>query len=57
MDSFDERILVYTSLLMLCSFAGALIGLQAAIWSFLQIAVVIEVLYWLGVSPDTSEHS
>jgi hypothetical protein len=50
MDNLDERFLVYTALLILCSFLSVLVSLPAGIWTFLQIATVIEIIYWITFS-------
>ncbi|MEH6591920.1 MAG: hypothetical protein V7746_16785 [Halioglobus sp.] len=50
MTLVEERFLIYAALLLVCAVAGSLLGLAAAIWSFLQMAVVIELMYMLGLS-------
>jgi hypothetical protein len=50
MDNLDERFLVYSGLLLLCSTIAVFTGLQAGIWTFLQVATVIELLYWLALN-------
>ncbi len=49
MDNLDERFLVYIGLLLLCSTLAVFMGLPAGIWTFLQVATVIELLYWLAL--------
>ena len=50
MDNLGERFLVYSGLLLLCSTIAVFTGLQAGIWTFLQVATVIELLYWLALN-------
>ena len=57
MDRTDERILVYMALLIVCCTIGTFLGLLAGIWTFLQIAAVIELMYWLGSNPGCDEQS
>ncbi|MEH6637131.1 MAG: hypothetical protein V7700_16545 [Halioglobus sp.] len=47
MNSSNERILIYVALIILCAAASVFVGLTAGIYSFLQIAVVIEFFYWI----------
>ena len=58
MDNLDERLLVYIGLLLLCSNLAVVTGLQAGIWTFLQVATVIELLYWLALdaADDTARN-
>ena len=49
MNILDERFVIYTALVLLCSIASVFLGMAAGLWSFLQIAAVIELLYWIGV--------
>ena len=42
--------LVYTALAIVCCTAGAFLGLAAGIYTFMQIAAVIEFIYWFGAS-------
>jgi hypothetical protein len=44
----DKRYLVYTALLILCAASTAFTGVTGALGSFVQVAVVIELLRWLG---------
>ena len=54
MDTLDERFLIYAALLILCSAASVFVGLAAGLWSFVQIAAVIEFMYWIG-TPGSAE--
>ena len=47
MNSPNERILIYVALLVVCGAASVLVGPTAGIYSFLQIALVIEIFYWI----------
>jgi hypothetical protein len=49
MTFVEERFLIYTALVVVCAAAGSLLGLAVAIWSFLQMVVVIELMYMLGL--------
>jgi len=49
MNTADGRFTIYTALTLLCSLASFLVGPVAALWTFVQIAAVIEILHWLGV--------
>lgn len=49
MTQLEERILVYIALGVICAWVGVFAGFTAAALSFLQIAVVIEALFWFGV--------
>ena len=52
MSKVDERFLVYTALAMVCSTAGVFLGLAAGVWSFIQIAAIIELAYLAGAPKD-----
>ena len=53
MTDIEERILVYIALAVICAFVAAFAGVTAAALSFLQIAAVIEALFWFGLpKPD-----
>jgi hypothetical protein len=45
MNTLDGRLLVYAALVILCSAASVFLGLVAGFWSFVQIVVVIELMY------------
>jgi hypothetical protein len=50
--------MIYTALAVLCGMTAAFAGAAAALWSFLQVVAVIELIYWLA-SPahkDTARH-
>ena len=53
MKTLDERFMVYFGLLILCCMSSIFLGLAAALLSFIQIAAVIEFMYWLGVRVRT----
>lgn len=58
MSTLSERFLIYAALAMLCVLTAAFTGTAAAIWSFLQIVAVIELIYWIA-SPaenDSARH-
>ena len=57
MTKFEERILIYTALAVVCAFGSAFLGLLAGALTFIQIAAVIEGLYWFGVpKPAASRY-
>lgn len=57
MTSVEERILVYMALLVVCAFIAVFAGLAAAAFTLLQVAAVIEALFWFGVpKPDSLRH-
>ena len=49
MSKMEERVLIYTALAVVCAFAGVFVGLWAGAMSFVQIAAVVEALYWFGL--------
>ena len=55
MDRTDQRFLVYAALLIVCCTIGTFLGLLAGAWTFIQIAAVIELMYWLGSHPGSVE--
>jgi hypothetical protein len=48
MVDFEERFLVYAALLVPCSTLSAFAGPGAGIWTLLQVAMVVEMVYWIG---------
>ena len=57
MSNIEERILLYIALAVICAFVAVAAGLVAAGFTFLQIAAVIEALFWFGVpKPGPSRH-
>ncbi len=57
MKTLDERFMIYSALVILCCTSSVFFGVTAGIWSFVQIAAVIEFMYWLGLPASThSEH-
>ena len=54
MNAIDERFFIYSALALLCSAVSAFLGAVAGLWSFLQIAAIIEFLYWIG-RPEKKE--
>ena len=49
MTKLEERFLIYTALAVVCSFIGVFVGLLAGVLTFVQIAAVIEALFWFGL--------
>ncbi len=55
-NTFEQRLLVYGPLALLCGVAGIWLGAAAGIWSFVQVVAVVELTNWLAApvhgSPD-----
>ena len=49
MTKLEERFLIYIALSVVCAFIGVFAGFFAAGMTFLQIAAVIEAIFWFGV--------
>ncbi|MEE4190585.1 MAG: hypothetical protein V2I66_03355 [Halieaceae bacterium] len=57
MSTIEERILIYIALAMVCAFVGVFAGMIFGALTFLQIAAVIEALFWFGMpKPGASKH-
>lgn len=57
MTSIEERVLIYIALAVICSVVSVFAGLMAGGLTFIQIAAVIEALFWFGVpKPGASKH-
>ena len=54
MSKLEERALIYIAMMIFCSVAGVFMGLAAGVWTFIQMAAVIEILYSLGNSNNSS---
>lgn len=54
--AIGQRALIYGPLALLCATAGIWLGTSAAIWSFVQVLGVIELIQLLGVLADP-DHS
>jgi hypothetical protein len=52
MSKREERAIIYIALIILCSITSAFLGLTVAVWTFIQIASVVELIYMFGRSPD-----
>ena len=48
MNKLGERLLIYIALAVLCGMTAAFAGTAAALWSFAQVAAVIELIYWIA---------
>ncbi|MEH6569028.1 MAG: hypothetical protein V7709_08140 [Halioglobus sp.] len=58
MTTQEHRLFIYAALLVLCTIGGAFIGAGAALWTFLQVAGVVELICLLGSSrSEASLHS
>ncbi len=49
MTTFEERVLIYTALAVISSFIMVSISVMAGALTFIQIAAVVEALYWFGL--------
>jgi hypothetical protein len=49
MTKFEERVLIYTALASVCAFVAVFLGLGLAALTFVQIAMVVEGLFWFGL--------
>ena len=57
MTNIEERILIYIALAVVCAFVGVFAGAALGGLTFLQIAAVIEALYWFGMpKPGAYQH-
>lgn len=50
MKMCEQREFIYGALVVTCALIATPVGLEAAVWTFIQIAVVIELTYWMGKS-------
>lgn len=59
MNPIEERFLIYTALVLVCSTASVFVGWQAGFWTLVQMAGVVELVYWLGrpAADDTAFNS
>lgn len=57
MPTLNERFLIYSALLILCGTIIVLVDRSAGLWSFVQIAVVIELMCWIGTRSGASKRS
>ncbi|WP_153239446.1 hypothetical protein [Halioglobus maricola] len=48
MNRWGERFLIYMALAVLCVMTAAFAGTAAAVWSFMQVVAVIELIYWIA---------
>ena len=49
MTTLEERVLIYIALAVVCSFIMVSISALAGVLTFIQIAAVVEALYWFGL--------
>ena len=56
MNKLEERFLIYTALLLLCAFSSVFLGVIMGLWAFVQMAAVIELMYYVG-APRADETS
>ena len=50
----DERFLIYSALIIVCVAVGTFLGVTAGVWSFFQVAAVVELTYWIGTSDQVT---
>ncbi len=48
MNKWSERLLIYPALAVLCAMTATFAGGAAGFWSFVQVAAVIELIYWIA---------
>ncbi len=48
MQSLEERVLVYTAVLLLCTPVGTFLGIEAGAMTFIHIVSAIELTYWIA---------
>ena len=54
MSTLEERVLIYIALAVVCAFASVFVGLWPGAMAFIQVAAVIEALFWFGLpKPGT----
>jgi p-aminobenzoyl-glutamate transporter AbgT len=53
MQRKDDRALIYAALLLIGSVVGLIIGPAVALWTVLQVAIVVGLLFWLGTPAQT----
>ena len=57
MTKLQVRVLIYIAVAVVCSLVGVFAGLMAGVLTFLQIAAVVEALFWFGLpKPAPSRH-
>ena len=54
-QGLKERKLIYSALIIACGVIGLAAGPVAGLWSFVQVAIMIELAHWFGMS--TGVHS
>jgi hypothetical protein len=45
MNKLEEKVLIYSALVCLCSVTSLFLGVAAAGWTFIMMATVIELLF------------
>ena len=50
----EHRIFIYGALLLLCAIGGVFMGAGAALWTFLQVVGVVELICLIGNARDES---
>lgn len=48
MNRIEQRYLIYAALLLVAATTAVFLGWPAGLWTLLQMACVIELIYWLG---------
>jgi len=48
MNCSEERFLIYTAVVILCAAIAAFASVAAGVWTFLQVSVVVELMYLMG---------
>ena len=55
--AFEQKLVIYLPLALMCALAGLWLGSAAAIWSFAQIITVIEIVRWLTMPAALTDRS
>jgi hypothetical protein len=48
MNKLEERVLIYSALVCLCSITSVFLGVVAAGWTFIMMVTVVELLFLLA---------
>jgi hypothetical protein len=48
MGGIEERRMIYTALLIACGVIALSASPAAGAWSFVQVSLMIELMFWLG---------
>ncbi len=57
MESWPQRIVIYTALALLCALTASVVGSAAGALSFVQVVAVIEFIGWLARPASSSDRA